>query len=144
MNIRVVREIFNPTNTISKLYINDEYFCDVLEDIDRGLNFQQPITEIEKIKVYGATAIPKGVYEVIISYSDRFKTYLPLLLNVPGFKGIRIHPGNTEIDTLGCLLLGKSNGKQVVNSRVTFNKFFQLLKKVEKIEKIIIFIESPK
>lgn len=144
MNILLKREIFNPTNTISKLYINDVYFCDVLEDVDRGLYFTQPIEEIEKIKVYGQTAIPKGIYEVVISYSEKFKTYLPLLLNVPGYKGIRIHPGNTEVDTLGCLLPGISNGSKVVQSRVTFNKLFSILKKAEKKEKIIIFIESSK
>ena len=144
MNILLKREIFNPTNTISKLYINDVYFCDVLEDVDRGLYFTQPIEEIEKIKVYGQTAIPKGVYEVVITYSEKFKTYLPLLLNVPGYKGIRIHPGNTEVDTLGCLLPGVSNGSKVVQSRVTFNKLFSILKKAEKKEKIIIFIESSK
>lgn len=144
MNILLKREIFNPTNTISKLYINDVYFCDVLEDVDRGLYFTQPIEEIEKIKVYGQTAIPKGVYEVVITYSEKFKTYLPLLLNVPGYKGIRIHPGNTEVDTLGCLLPGISNGSKVVQSRVTFNKLFSILKKAEKKEKIIIFIESSK
>lgn len=144
MILRLERYIFNPTNTISKLYINDEYFCDVLEDIDRGLNFTDSIEHIKKVKVYGQTAIPKGVYEIVITYSAKFKQYLPLLLNVPGYLGIRIHSGNTEADTLGCLLPGVLRGKQVVNSRATFNKLLSILKKVEKTEKIIIFIESPK
>jgi hypothetical protein len=144
MILRLVREIYNPTNTISKLYINDVFFCNILEDVDRGLYFTQPLEEIEKLKVYGNTAIPKGVYEIAITYSERFKKYLPLLMNVPGFAGIRIHPGNTEADTLGCLLPGVSNGTKVLQSKVTFDKLFAKLKQAAKTEKIIIFIESTK
>ena len=144
MNLRIVREIFNPTNTISKLYINDEYFCDILEDVDRGLYFTQPLDEIKAIKVYGKTAIPKGVYEIIISFSNKFQQLLPLVLNVPGYEGIRIHSGVTEEHTLGCLLPGKYNGKYLINSRSTFKKLFSILQKASKTEKIILFIESSK
>ena len=142
MIIRIVREIFRTDRTISKLYIDGAYFCDVLEDVDRGLYFTQPIEEIEKIKVYGATAIPRGVYELTVSYSDKFKQYLPLLLNVPGYKGIRIHSGNTPADTLGCLLPGKYNGTDVVNSRSTFKSLFAKINAVIKKEKVIVFIET--
>lgn len=142
MIIRIVREIFKDDRTISKLYIDDVYFCDVLEDVDRGLYFTQPIEEIEKIKVYGATAIPRGVYELIISYSDKFKQYLPLLLNVPGYKGIRMHSGTTPADTLGCLLPGKYNGKDVINSRSTFKSLFAKINAAIKKEKILVFIET--
>ena len=144
MNILVKREIFNLTNTISKLYINDIYFCDILEDVDRSLYFTQSLEEIEKIKVYGQTAIPRGIYEIAITWSNKFKQYLPLLLDVPGFAGIRIHPGNSEVDSLGCLLPGISNGQQVLNSRSTFSKLFKILKEASKKEKIFLFIESPK
>jgi len=144
MNITLKREIFNPTNTISSLYIGDTFFCNVLEDVDRGLYFTQPLEEIEKLKVYGKTAIPKGVYEIVITYSNKFQQYLPLLLNVPGYAGIRIHSGNTELDTLGCLLPGVSTGTKVINSRSTFTKLFKILKEASKKERIFIFVESPK
>ncbi len=144
MTLRLVREIFNEEYTIGKLYIDDSYFCDILEDKDRGLYFTQPLEEIEKIKVYGKTAIPKGVYEIVITYSEKFKQFLPLLLNVPGYKGIRIHAGNTHVDTLGCLLPGKHTFNKVINSRSTFKKLFSILQKASKKEKILIFIESIK
>lgn len=144
MIIRINREIFNEHSTISKVYINDEYFCDLLEDVDRGLYFTQPLEEILAKKVYGKTAIPRGIYEVAITYSDRFKKYLPLLLNVPGYSGIRIHPGNTEVDTLGCLLPGKSTGTKVIQSVLTFNKLFSIIKSTIKTEKVFVAIESSK
>ena len=96
--------------TISRVYLNEEYFgCNCLEDTDRGLRQDMSLDEIKKKKVYGQTAIPSGSYECIYTYSTRFKKMLPLLLNVPGFDGIRIHSGNSAKDTLGCLLIGKND-----------------------------------
>jgi hypothetical protein len=80
--------------------------------------------------VPGETAIPYGTYGVIINWSPRFNRPLPLLLEVPDFSGIRIHPGNTAKDTEGCILVGdgfSADHKAVLNSRVTFNKLFPLL-----------------
>lgn len=59
-------------------------------------------------------AIPVGTYPVVVSYSTRFKRMLPVVLNVPGRLGIRIHPGNTEQDTEGCILLGMAQTKTAV------------------------------
>lgn len=144
MNIIIKREIFNTTNTISKLYINDSYFCDVLEDQDRGLHATDTLEHIKSIKVHGKTAIPYGTYEVIVSFSNRFQTLLPLLVAVPGYDGIRIHPGNDENDTEGCLLPGTSNGQKVLSSKIAFTKLFGEIKKVYKKEKIFITIKSSK
>jgi len=94
------------TYTIGKLYINGTYLCDTLEDKDRGLTKDMSVSEIQKKKVYGETAIPTGKYQVIMSYSNKFKKVLPLVLNVPGYSGIRFHSGNTANDSLGCILVG--------------------------------------
>lgn len=107
IRLTVERTDKGSTYTTGRLYINREYFCDTLEDTDRGLNFHMSEPEISRIKVYGKTAIPYGIYKVRLSYSPKFKRILPELLNVPGYKGIRIHRGNSDEDTLGCLLVGK-------------------------------------
>lgn len=137
MKLTLKRSEYNKTNTIGDLFIENNFYCHTLEDVDRELD--QNIPESIEKKIYGETAIPKGTYKVILSYSPRFKRTLPLLLNVPGFSGIRIHPGNTEADTLGCILVGtKTLDQQVFNSRKTFDTFFAtLLTTTDKAEIII-------
>lgn len=128
--------------TIGKLYINDQYFCDTLEDTDRSLTQSMTEQQIKSKKVYGETAIPTGTYRIIISYSNRFKKQMPLLLNVPGFSGIRIHTGNTEKDSLGCILVGKNKAVgKVLESRDTYSKLFSILQKADKKEIIKITIK---
>ena len=129
MEILVKREYKKKDYTIGKMYINGEYFCDTLEDTDRGLRRECPLAEIKEVKEYGHTAIPTGQYSIAYTYSPRFKKYLPLLLQVPCFEGVRIHSGNTHKDTEGCILLGenKAVGK-VLNSRKTMDEFLRILK----------------
>ena len=129
MKLKLKRIARKTDYTIGRLYINGHLFSDVLEDRDRGLRKDMTEEEIKKLKVKGQTAIPTGTYNVIITYSPKYKKQMPLLLGVPGFEGIRIHSGNTHKDTEGCLLLGENKevGK-VLNSRYTFNKFFEKLK----------------
>lgn len=140
MDLKLKRIYSGDTYTIGHLYIDGDYYCDVLEDTDRGLTDDMSEEQIKKIKVYGKTAIPKGTYKVEVTYSPKFKRYLPILLNVKGFTGIRIHSGNIPEDTLGCLLVGynKEKGK-VLNSRVTSDKLTALLRNCE--EEIYITIE---
>ena len=128
--------------TIGKLYIDGKYFCDTLEDKDRGLTKDMSLSEMQKTKVYGKTAIPTGKYQVVITYSNRFKKYMPLLLNTPGFAGVRLHAGNSEKDTEGCVLLGvnKVVGK-VIQSRIYTNKLYSILNKACKREKVYITIQ---
>lgn len=141
MELRMVREFTNDQCTISRLYINNKYFCDILEDVDRMLDSSMSLEEIAKIKIKGKTAIPVGTYTIVITYSPRFKQYMPLLMNVPGYAGIRIHPGNTHVDTDGCLLPGvQKETTTVVNSRATYKSLLAKLKAVEKKEKITITI----
>lgn len=121
MELLLTRRIFTEQTTIGELTHNGQRICFILEDKDRDLTSEMSLEEIAEKKVYGKTAIPTGSYEVIISYSNRFKKPLPLLLNVKGFEGIRIHSGNVEADTDGCLLPCTDFGKDVGhNSRVAF------------------------
>lgn len=112
--------------TIGHVYIDGTYFCDSVEDTDRGLADTMSVEEITKKKVYAKTAIPTGTYKVRLSYSNRFKKMMLEVMNVKGFSGIRIHSGNTAADTEGCLILGENKvvGK-VINSRDTISKFMK-------------------
>lgn len=128
MKITLKRIAKKDTYTIGKLYIDDIYFCDTLEDKDRCLNSDMSEEEIIKIKVKGETAIPTGIYNISITYSHKFKRDMPLIENVKGFAGIRIHAGNTDKDSEGCILVGENKviGK-LINSRNTYNKLFNRL-----------------
>jgi len=112
MELQLKRETFTEQSTIGTLTIDGVFECFILEDRDRGLNDTLTLEQILKVKVYGKTAIPYGRYEVDWTMSARFKKMMPILLNVIGWSGIRIHSGNSELDSLGCLLCGtrkKSN-----------------------------------
>lgn len=120
---------------IGKLYIDDEYFCDVVEDKDRGLTQDMPLSEINKIKVMHETAIPYGTYKVILSYSPKFKRILPAILKVPGFEGIRIHNGKDKNSSSGCLIVGKNTIKGgVTSSKEYLEKLITILKTANTIE----------
>ncbi|MDR2651438.1 MAG: DUF5675 family protein [Prevotellaceae bacterium] len=139
--------------TIGRLYIDGKYFCDTLEDTDRGLNQDMQLEHIKKIKIAGETAIPAGVYEVDMNtvspkYKDRAQYKfcggkLPRLVNVKGYTGILIHIGNYPKDTDGCILIGKNSvAGAVMDSTKTFNEFYPILRaSADKGEKIIIKIE---
>lgn len=130
MKLTLIRKYKLPTYTIGKLYIDGEYFCDTLEDKDRGLTDNMTVGEISKIKIKKETAIPTGTYKITITYSNRFKKNMPLINDVKGFEGIRIHSGNTNQDTEGCVLVGFNKVKgNVINSRDTYNKLFSILSK---------------
>lgn len=140
------------TYRISKLYLNGTYFCDVLEDTDRGLVSTMSLDEIKKIKIPGKTAIPTGKYTITIDVvSPKFSKYkqyefckgrLPRLINVPGYEGVLMHIGNTPEDTDGCLLVGTNKVKgQVTNSTATFkNLYIEMIKANQKGETITIEI----
>lgn len=153
MELIVDRKWKKQSYTISNLTIDGKWFCNVLEDTDRGLDDSMSVAKIKELKKSSATAIPRGTYEVTLDvYSPKFgsKSFykevcngkLPRLLNVKGFEGILIHAGNTDKDTAGCLLVGVNKVKgQVINSRETFRELYKLLKDVhDKGEKITIKI----
>ena len=128
MEILVKREYKKADYTIGKMYINGEYFCDTLEDTDRGLKQDMALSELKELKEYGRTAIPTGEYVLTTEYSNRFEKMLPLIHNVPAFEGVRIHSGNTHEDTEGCILVGKNRAKgKVLDSRKTMSELMRII-----------------
>lgn len=119
VDIEVRREICTEQATLGRLFINGAFECYTLEDRVRP----------KGAKIAGATAIPTGCYELTITESQRFGRLMPQLLNVPMFEGIRIHPGNTDADTRGCILVGASADENCLRgSRVAFRKLFEKLR----------------
>lgn len=153
MKIKINRVGKEYTYTIGKLFIDGVYFCDTIEDKDRGLDQSTPLSTIEKLKIPSQTAIPTGTYKVAMNFvSPRFSKKamydsisgrLPRLLDVPGFDGVLIHIGNTAKDTDGCILVGYNKVKgQVLDSKNTFFKLYAKLKEAsDKNEQITITIQ---
>ena len=118
MNLFLWRDTFTEHSSIGQLFVDGPFFCYTLEDRDRA---GEP-------KVYGETCIPEGTYRVVIDESARFGRPMPHILDVPGFEGIRIHSGNTDKDTLGCVLLGTTKDvDRVGGSHVAFDLFYPKL-----------------
>ena len=129
MNLLLIRRWPKATCTIGELLVDGAWFCFTLEDVERP----------EKIP--GETAIPAGRYKVIITHSQRFDRELPLLVDVPGFTGIRIHAGNTDADTRGCILVGKRTLENAIGeSRAALD---DLMEKLRVQGEIWISVENP-
>jgi hypothetical protein len=126
MKIQIKRLHKTENSTIGEMTIDGKWECYTLEDVERD------------VKIKSETAIPKGTYKVIINKSNRFKNLLPLLLNVPNFEGVRIHPGNTNHDTEGCILVGRTKSKDFIGqSRKAFESLFAKMKLAKEITLII-------
>lgn len=131
MKLKLHRKYLNEKYTIGHLYevVNgvENKICDCIEDKVRNLPYEP--------KVYGETAIPHGTYEILLTISPKFKNHVwaqpyngvvPLLKDVPCFDGVRIHCGNTERDSLGCLIVGRNTQKgKVTHSQETFHKLMR-------------------
>lgn len=148
MKLELKRIFRGPKYTIGKLYVDNQYICDTLEDTDRGLKQTDSLSSIQKKKVYGQTAIPTGTYGITLNViSPKFKDRswakfcngkLPRLLNVPGYDGVLIHVGNKPEDTLGCILVGYNKIKgQLINSTEAFKKLYSILGKSPTITVVI-------
>lgn len=132
MHLLLKNPIKTSISTISELYVDGKRECHVLEDA------------VRLQKQWGITAIPAGTFQIALTYSPRFKKVLPLLLNVPGYQGIRIHAGNKAEDTEGCLLPGNYYAAQpnwVSNSKLAFDKLFGKLLAASKKERITLTIQ---
>ena len=144
MEITVERKWKKDGYTIGTLSIDGKrlgdgkHYCCTLEDTDRGLDSKMSLEKILFLKKPHLTAIPTGRYQITVTYSPHFKRNLPLLNNVPGYSGVRVHPGNTAADTDGCILVGENNAKgRVNNSRywfgIVFEKITSAIKRGEKV-----------
>ncbi len=118
MKIVVRRFEYSDRYTIGRMYINDstEQECYTLEDTVRAPG----------VKIFGETAIPAGTYNVTIDFSPHFNRNMPHILNVPDFEGVRIHSGNDDADTEGCILVGQTwtGGDFIGSARDAFNVLF--------------------
>lgn len=139
MELKLRRIARKEKYTIGRLYIDGEYFCDTIEDKDRGLRQDLPLSVNKKRKVQNETAIPTGRYRVTLGVKsskmskrpayDFCDGYVPRLINVPAFDGILIHIGNTERDSAGCIIVGQNKVVgRVINSTDTFHRLYERLK----------------
>lgn len=141
MLIEVRRQPSADGCTLGTLYVDGEFECFTLEDIIREI----PEKAVESWKVAGETAIPSGTYRIIVTMSTRFKKLLPLLQDVPGFQGVRIHSGNVAADTEGCILVGGRQDKvAVLDSRLAFQALFEKIQAaIKRDEAVYIRITNP-
>lgn len=117
LRLLVERKWKKDSYTIGKIYIDGKEFSETLEDKDRNLSDDMSEWVIKLKKIYGETAIPTGTYEVKLTYSPKFagrvwgkryNGYVPEIMNVKGFSGVRIHPFNRAEESLGCLSVGRN------------------------------------
>lgn len=104
MELLLQRDLLDAHRTFGKLHIDGEYECETLEDT------------VREVKVPGETAIPAGRYRITLENSHRFGPNTLTINNVPGFTSIRIHGGNTEDDTKGCVLVGINRTLSGINT----------------------------
>jgi hypothetical protein len=131
MNLTLTRKTFTNKSTIGELATNGKFECYTLEDVPRN------------IKIDHRTCIPYGMYQVIITFSERFQKPMPLLLNVQNFEGVRIHSGNTAEDTEGCILVGTTKEVDFIgNSRAAYKVLFRKLQSANKAEKMWLEIKK--
>ena len=125
---KIVRDTFTDLTTIGEFYLEDFWLSYCLEDKVRDPGFKIP----------GATAIPEGFYDLTMDFSHRFQKLMPHILEVPLFTGIRIHKGNTHLDTEGCPMLGMERGKDKIwNCAPAFDFFYELLSKFIRDKEIV-------
>ena len=122
MHITLTRKQLGPDATIGDLAIDGQPECHTLEDVVREV----ASAPVSVWKIPGKTAIPRGTYQVVIDFSSRFQRLMPHVLDVPGFTGIRIHRGNTDRDTEGCILLGSAiaGPDMITGSTIAFDAFY--------------------
>ena len=128
--------------TIGHLMVDGKFFADTLEDTDRGLTQKMSLSTLLQKKIHSKTAIPTGKYQIVWTYSNHFGKSMPLLMNVPGYAGVRIHSGNSAKDTEGCILVGKNDKiGWISQSREYISKLYPIIEAACKKEKVYMTIE---
>lgn len=143
MKLTIKRIITRNNYTLGKLYVDGVYFCDTLEDKDRGLTRNMSVEQIKSVKVPGETAIPKGTYRVTLDVvSPKFSKYpfymqtcggkLPRLIDVKGYEGVLIHVADgPKRDSLvqGCIGIGNLSAEEyLMNGKKVFAELYNKLK----------------
>ena len=143
MEIKLIRKYYQAKYTIGRLYVNNRFFSDCLEPPSQHLTERCSMDTIQNAKNKGYRAIPTGRYRILITRSRRFGRWLPLLLNVKGFEGIRIHAGNKPEDTKGCILLGFNRRKGYVldSTRCVLTLVKMVTEAMEKGEKVFVTVK---
>lgn len=134
--IKIIRDLFTPTTSSGLMFINGEFFCYTLEDVARA----------EGIKISGVTAIGAGFYDVMLTQSTRFKRLMPLIYNQKDlsidnkgiqFTGVRMHGGNTHINTDACICVAFNR----INANYIWKTAeYELVKELKKYDKITLEI----
>lgn len=143
MKLTIKRTITRNSYTLGKLYVDGVYFCDTLEDKDRGLTQDMNIGQIQLLKINGETAIPKGIYKVTLDvispkfskypfYMETCKGKLPRLIDVKGYEGVLIHVADgPKRDSLvqGCIGVGNLSAEEyLMNGKKVFAELYNKLK----------------
>ena len=143
MKLTVKRNVLRSSYTLGELYIDGQFFCSTLEDLDRGLTQDMPLNLIKSLKIPGETAIPKGTYKVTLDVvSPKFSKYpfymkvcegkLPRLIDVKGYEGVLIHVADgIKRDALlqGCIGIGNlSSEEYLINGKQVFTEFYNRIK----------------
>ena len=143
MEIKLIRKYYQAKYTIGRLYVNNRFFSDCLEPPSLHLTERSALGTILIAKYKGYRAIPTGRYRILITRSRRFGRWLPLLMNVKGFEGIRIHAGNKPEDTRGCILLGFNRRKGYVldSTRCVLTLVKMMTEAIAKGEKVFVTVK---
>jgi hypothetical protein len=154
MELKLERKWKKEDYTVGRLYIDDEFFCNTMEDADRGLDDSMKESEVKSKKIYARTAVPTGRYKVLMNtvspkfsqkpfYMQVCKGKVPRLKDVKGSEGILIHCGNTHQNSAGCILVGNNTIKgKLTDSQETFKKLYSIMKEAyDKGDEIYITIE---
>ena len=143
MEIKLIRKYYQAKYTIGRLYVNNRFFSDCLEPPSQHLTERCSMDTIQNAKNKVYRAIPTGRYRILITRSRRFGRWLPLLMNVKGFEGIRIHAGNKPEDTRGCILPGFNRRKGYVldSTRCVLTLVKMMTEAMEKGEKVFVTVK---
>lgn len=146
MELILERKVKNATSTEGNLYIDGKWFCHTIEDVVRA----KPGEWKKSVKVYAKTAIPYGIYRVLVTYSPKFKRMLTAILDVPDFTGIRIHSGTSENSSAGCVIVsyinddGDGTKNRVVKDNKAMDDLCKIVQEAQKTQKVWIDIVDRK